>query len=465
MGGFTLIDPDQKYAELSEQNRIVLTLDYFKKHPDIEIPAISAADIEDRSKGDALSKIIAILQTTWFIAQCVARGQQRIALTELELVTLALASLNGVTYAIWWHKPLGVQEPIKVYLKTEVVEKKGPARQVDVYVENDLQEDGHLSYSDSVMEKGLEVVKDFLSLTSEFLRNPCKYSLFAFLFGLFLYLPIFLTYVITFPFFVLFPLGIVFLLGIIKTEPVQVRSQNRGLLATRIIESLQQFRYRATSIVSKFVGKWLAKICDDYGDFFNFVFGWFIILPLLFILLSLFIIVLIPFFTLFFLVSFIFTAVFGIITTSSIRPRASHVPSFYAPITRSDRWSRMLVFAVFGVIFGGLHCIGWSFEFPTHTEQTLWRSTSLGITAIPLIVAPIDFLLATRLHTRNIEFCGKLEQYVLLTLDLVMTVLLFIYVPARLSLIAQALALMRNQPPSALTAVDWTKYLPHLFST
>jgi hypothetical protein len=133
MGGFTLIDPDQKYAEPNEQNAIVLTFEYLKDNPDIEIPEISAASIEDRSKGDALSKIIAILQTTWYIAQCVARGQQRIALTELELVTLALASLNVVTFAIWWHKPLGVRDPIKVYLKTEVVEKKGPARQVGCF--------------------------------------------------------------------------------------------------------------------------------------------------------------------------------------------------------------------------------------------------------------------------------------------------------------------------------------------
>jgi hypothetical protein len=236
-----------------------------------------------------------------------------------------------------------------------------------------------------------------------------------------------------------------------------------------MVESLQQFRYRVTSTVGRFVGNKLAKIFGGlygFSDVFtDFLFAWYLLLPLLFIFLSLFIIVLIPFFTLFFLISFIFTTVFGIVTTSSIRPGASHVPSFYAPITRSDRWSRMLVFAVFGVIFGGLHCIGWSFEFPTHTEQTLWRSTSLGITAIPLIVAPIDFLLATRLRTRDIESCGKFEQYVLLTLDLVMTILLFIYVPARLSLIAQALALLRSQPPSALTAVDWTRYLPHLFST
>jgi hypothetical protein len=277
---------------------------------------------------------------------------------------------------------------------------------------------------------------------------------------LFLSLPFGLTYVVVFPSFLLFPLGTIFLLGIIKTEPVerQITFRSRGLLATRIVDSLQQFRYWLTSIVGKYVGNKLAEIFDKNDVTLS---GYFL-LPLLFVFLT---ILLIPFFTLFFFVSFIFTAVFGIVTTSSIRPGASHVPSFYAPSTRSDRWSRMVVFALFGVIFGGLHCIGWSFEFPSHTEQTLWRSTSLAITAIPLIVAPIDFLLATRLHTHDIKSCGKFKQTVILTLDLVMTILLFIYVPARLFLIAQALALLRSQPPSALTAIDWTKYLPHLFSS
>jgi len=44
-----------------------------------------------------------------------------------------------------------------------------------------------------------------------------------------------------------------------------------------------------------------------------------------------------------------------------------------------------------------------------------------------------------------------------------MTILLFIYVLARLSLIGQALALLRHQPESAFLAVDWTKYIPHIF--
>jgi len=285
---------------------------------------------------------------------------------------------------------------------------------------------------------------------------------------LFIVLPISLTYIITFPFFVLFPLGIVLLLIIIKTEPVpKESSQSRGLLAVRIVASLPRFRYKLTSKVSNFVEEWLQKFFGTmygFADLIPFLFGWFILLPSLFILLCLFTVFLIPFFALLFLVSLIFTAVFGIVTTSTIRAGASHVPSFYAPTTKSDRWCRMVVFAIFGVIFGGIHCIGWYFQYPSQSEQTLWRATSTAITVIPLIVAPIDFLLATRLRTRDINSCEKFERTTLLTLDLVMTILLFIYVPARLSLIAQALVLLRNQPSTALVAVDWTKYVPHLFS-
>jgi len=81
----------------------------------------------------------------------------------------------------------------------------------------------------------------------------------------------------------------------------------------------------------------------------------------------------------------------------------------------------------------------------------------LAITAIPLIVAPIDYILD------NFELNRGFAKVVRLVLDLVMTILLFIYVPARLSLIAQALVLLRNQPQTVFIAVDWAQYIPHIF--
>ena len=88
------------------------------------------ADIQDRSKGDVLFKLIANPPNEWFITQCIVPGQQQLALTELGLVTLVLASLNAVTFAIWFHRPLGVQEPMKMYLKSEARNVVAAAQQV-----------------------------------------------------------------------------------------------------------------------------------------------------------------------------------------------------------------------------------------------------------------------------------------------------------------------------------------------
>ena len=73
-------------------------------------------EIEDRSKSDGFSKTIALSQTLWFVAQCIARRAQHLDLTLVELLTLSLALLNGVMYSLWWNKPMDVRCPIRVYL-------------------------------------------------------------------------------------------------------------------------------------------------------------------------------------------------------------------------------------------------------------------------------------------------------------------------------------------------------------
>ncbi|KAI9463023.1 hypothetical protein F5148DRAFT_982563 [Russula earlei] len=84
-----------------------------------DFPRIAKAEIEDRSKADAISKSIVVLQTGWFIAQCMARGVQGLPVTELELVTVAFATLNFVMYLLWWNKPLNVQCGVRVYKKRQ----------------------------------------------------------------------------------------------------------------------------------------------------------------------------------------------------------------------------------------------------------------------------------------------------------------------------------------------------------
>jgi len=57
-----------------------------------------------------------VLQTTWFIAQCILRGVFGINITQLEVATLAFSALNIVLSFLWMNKPLGVAYPFEVHL-------------------------------------------------------------------------------------------------------------------------------------------------------------------------------------------------------------------------------------------------------------------------------------------------------------------------------------------------------------
>ncbi|KAJ7151288.1 hypothetical protein C8R43DRAFT_886723 [Mycena crocata] len=81
---------------------------------------LPSASITYKSKGDALSKGVALIQGLWFTAQCVARIHQRLPVSELEATTLAFAVINIFIYALWWGKPLDVQRPILVGPQEEV---------------------------------------------------------------------------------------------------------------------------------------------------------------------------------------------------------------------------------------------------------------------------------------------------------------------------------------------------------
>lgn len=135
MGGIVLVQPEDNVdgttdahesesdpnAERKPTETILdmKMLEELLKDPNFKI-TITEEELEDKAKGDFLSKGIVILQVSWFIIQCIARFIQGLAITELEVATLALASMNGFIYFFWWKKPLGVNVPVKINLKHDV---------------------------------------------------------------------------------------------------------------------------------------------------------------------------------------------------------------------------------------------------------------------------------------------------------------------------------------------------------
>ena len=77
------------------------------------------AKIQDKGKSDWLAKSLVLLQTSWFIMQCIARAREHLPVTHLEIVTLAYAAMNFVIYIFWWNKPLNVNRPVRVFRKLD----------------------------------------------------------------------------------------------------------------------------------------------------------------------------------------------------------------------------------------------------------------------------------------------------------------------------------------------------------
>ena len=94
-------------------------------HDDIYSFAMpTEAEIKDKGKGDWLAKSLVLLQTSWFVMQCISRAVEHLPVTHLEIVTLAYAAMNFVIYIFWWNKPLNVNRPVRVFRKSERMEPR-----------------------------------------------------------------------------------------------------------------------------------------------------------------------------------------------------------------------------------------------------------------------------------------------------------------------------------------------------
>ncbi|KAK7040671.1 hypothetical protein VNI00_009577 [Paramarasmius palmivorus] len=80
--------------------------------------------MDNLSHSDSITKIIAVIQTAWFLLQVGARAVEGLAITELEIITVGFAVLNFGTYFLWWNKPLRVRHPVRVYWRQQVVAER-----------------------------------------------------------------------------------------------------------------------------------------------------------------------------------------------------------------------------------------------------------------------------------------------------------------------------------------------------
>jgi len=318
MGGFMEYEGNQPIRVLSPDQ-----LESYSLTGNGDFPRISKAEIDDRSKGDAISKCVVILQTGWFVAQCVARGVQGLPITELELATVAFAALNFVIYVLWWNKPLNVQRGTRVYKKRTTEE---PIDDGDV--------EGIVGFWDALRDA-------FSHIQSAIVRGP--------------------------------------VLDDFRNSPWLIR-----------------------------VLVWPpAKPMDILNPEYQ----------------------------------------------ANLQKR---VNTFYpAQWTTSSKSLSMFLVAAVTVVFGAIHCIGWSFDFPSSIERTLWRVASLSIMGVPILFFPLGMLgsiIDVFLEDRFDNFCRNVTLIFLLSL----------YIISRLALLVLPFLCLRSLPPAAFHLVHWASFIPHV---
>ena len=128
------------------------------------------------------------------------------------------------------------------------------------------------------------------------------------------------------------------------------------------------------------------------------------------------------------------------------------IPTFYA--TEPDKFesgvvARLICMSVVGGVFGGIHCIGWFFDFPSSAEAMLWRVSSAVLTGIAFL-SPIIFAISVALEDSG--FLGVAFP----------TIIVLVYTVSRLLLLVEAFISLRHLTPGMLALVKWTSFIPHI---
>ncbi|KAH9955075.1 hypothetical protein BC827DRAFT_1142138 [Russula dissimulans] len=362
-----------------------------------DFPRLSKAEIEDKSKGDAISKAVVILQTGWFVTQCIVRGVQGLPITELELATVAFAALNFVIYLLWWDKPQNVQRGVRVY-KKRMTEEPIDDGNVDETVGFWDALGNSLSHLPATIAHGpvTDNFKDSPWLIRVLTEQPTKER------------------------------------GLTELQVTRTQTQQRPVV--RVIDLDIACRPSTLTEVGK--GNVLTT-----AELRAMGMSLFIDIPRIRVLMW-------PLFKPLDVIS----VENGVDVIFDMRVNTFY-PTRWA--TGSEN-SLLFLVAAITLAFGGIHCIGWSFTFPSSIERTLWRVASLSITGFPILFLLLGLLGSV---VDNILLKNCFDD---LCVRFTLTLPLLLYILSRWALLVLPFLCLRSLPPAAFRAIQWTSFIPHV---
>ena len=138
------------------------------------------------------------------------------------------------------------------------------------------------------------------------------------------------------------------------------------------------------------------------------------------------------------------------------------IPTFYASesVPKTEATGNLIAFficiPVVGGVFGGIHCAGWYFNFPSSAEAMLWRVSSAVLTGIAFLLPIFAIFMAFLFKFINSD---SHKNYFGAT---VYSIIILVYVVSRLILLVEAFISLRHLTPGMLALVTWTSFIPHI---
>ena len=87
---------------------------------ELHLPELTKEDLQDRSKSSTFAKLMACMQAGWLVVECIARAEQHLAVSQLELATAGFVGCTVVTYLFWWNKPKDVESTVAISCPSEL---------------------------------------------------------------------------------------------------------------------------------------------------------------------------------------------------------------------------------------------------------------------------------------------------------------------------------------------------------
>ena len=125
-----------------------------------------------------------------------------------------------------------------------------------------------------------------------------------------------------------------------------------------------------------------------------------------------------------------------------------------------DTFLQRFLLAFIVTTFSTLHFCGWNFEFPTRTEQIVWR-TCCAVGEVSLGFHGVHEIQQYFFDPGYRQRPYIQEAKIVWPKSLLFVVPAVLYFIARLGLLVSVSISMRSLPPDAFATVQWTSFVPH----